>query len=709
MLSGKLRLTDADGTSRELVKDDVFFLPKGWCGRWDVLEPMSKLYVILPALPANLAKGGASVVESYASLLGRVEEGEPPYEGATAITTYAGLVERRGLDVGVWNCEQCGWDETEEYSVDKVMVMLSGKLRLTDADGTSRELVKDDVFFLPKGWCGRWDVLEPMSKLCVTISDDSEDEHHGEASANMWEGILTRMRSTMLQPGVVESVLVLGAGAAGLQCARLLRAKGLNVTILEGRDRIGGRLYTEDGLDIGGHWIHGGGVDDDVEAYSAATIGPEQVNPVRTLCDELGIETKLTDGDSCYIGESEAEVREIAFYSPDGSPMVDDGEAESELWETYERVMDGVHELEEQMVATGQSEGGMSLQDAIDKVVTGLDPPLTDRQKLYLQWHLETEFGGDYAEDATNLSFFHYDGGKTGPYRYFPGGDRILVGGYSVLIEKLAEPVRDCIQLNKVVSCIERPAPGGVRVSCADGTTHTADAAVVTLPLGILQRPEGAAGHVQMLPPLPDWKAHALGRGRMACLNKLFLIFDQCYWPKEQYSFAYINQTPDEFPSMLVNVFPSHGLPILTCLVGGSAGRQMERRALDDNVAWAMRLVRKLFGDVPQPQRAVQTAWDQDPFSYGAYSCAGKGLHADDQVMMAEPVDNLFFAGEHTNPLFWGCVHGAIVSAMREAARITGDESLLPSGLACAKKRDARTKKVKDKKERVQAKAVVAT
>ena len=104
---------------------------------------------------------------------------------------------------------------------------------------------------------------------------------------------------------------------------------------------------------------------------------------------------------------------------------------------------------------------------------------------------------------------------------------------------------------------------------------------------------------------------------------------------------------------MLVNIFPSHGLPILTCMVGGGAGRAMERRPLDENVAWAMTLVRKLFGaSVPEPTKAVQTAWDQDPFSYGAYSCVAAGMRADDVETLAAPVDGkLFFAGEHTNPL----------------------------------------------------------
>ena len=124
-----------------------------------------------------------------------------------------------------------------------------------------------------------------------------------------------------------------------------------------------------------------------------------------------------------------------------------------------------------------------------------------------------------------------------------PGGDRILVGGYSVLIHKMVEIVGpDTIKCDRAVAAIDRSSDG-VAVRCVNGEVFTADAAVITVPLGILKRTAGEAGHVAFSPPLPESKLGAIGRGRMSCLNKLFLIFDECHWPKDQYSFAYINET----------------------------------------------------------------------------------------------------------------------------------------------------------------------
>ena len=57
------------------------------------------------------------------------------------------------------------------------------------------------------------------------------------------------------------NILIIGAGIAGLAAARQLKSSGFQVTVLEGRNRIGGRIYTDRNLglpiDLGASWIHG--------------------------------------------------------------------------------------------------------------------------------------------------------------------------------------------------------------------------------------------------------------------------------------------------------------------------------------------------------------------------------------------------------------------------------------------------------------------
>jgi uncharacterized cupin superfamily protein len=81
---------------------------------------------------------------------------------------FAELVGRKDLKVGVWSCTPCKW-VIDFHEENEVMLLLSGRLRITDADGSAKELVKGDVFFIPRGWSGQWETLETMEKLYVIV------------------------------------------------------------------------------------------------------------------------------------------------------------------------------------------------------------------------------------------------------------------------------------------------------------------------------------------------------------------------------------------------------------------------------------------------------------------------------------------------------------------------------------------------------------
>ena len=89
------------------------------------------------------------------------DSGQPQMSGRILFSTADDSVE-----VGIWACTPGGWSIVDRPDTETVRI-LAGRARLTDAGGTAVELTAGDVLVLPKGWSGRWDILEPVRKLYV--------------------------------------------------------------------------------------------------------------------------------------------------------------------------------------------------------------------------------------------------------------------------------------------------------------------------------------------------------------------------------------------------------------------------------------------------------------------------------------------------------------------------------------------------------------
>jgi hypothetical protein len=164
-------------------------------------------------------------------------------------------------------------------------------------------------------------------------------------------------------------------------------------------------------------------------------------------------------------------------------------------------------------------------------------------------------------------------------------------------------------------------------------------------------------------------------------MNKVVLRYDEPFWPKNQYAWGFVSDKADTQPATVVNLWKTHRQPALAMVVGGDTAAGLESRPAHEVKSWALAVVRAIFKDAAQePHSVTVTAWQNDRFSLGSYSYLPVGATPDDIEAIAEPAHGrIFFAGEATNRHHWACVHGAYVSGLREAARITGDTGLLPS------------------------------
>lgn len=86
-------------------------------------------------------------------------------------TRYAELFARGGVEAGVWTSTPGGWPIENRPDTEVVMI-ISGRATITDADGGATDVVAGDVFVLPRGWSGRWDIIEDVEKLYVTITEE---------------------------------------------------------------------------------------------------------------------------------------------------------------------------------------------------------------------------------------------------------------------------------------------------------------------------------------------------------------------------------------------------------------------------------------------------------------------------------------------------------------------------------------------------------
>jgi monoamine oxidase len=134
-------------------------------------------------------------------------------------------------------------------------------------------------------------------------------------------------------------------------------------------------------------------------------------------------------------------------------------------------------------------------------------------------------------------------------------------------------------------------------------------------------------------------------------------------------------------PTHILNSWRIYRRAELVSLIGGESAHRLEAMTPTDAAAFGMRILREMFGShIPNPLAVRKTVWSRDEFACGANSYIAVGSHPSDLETLAAPVgETLFFAGEATSRNCWATVHGAYLSGLREATRITGDASILPS------------------------------
>ncbi|KAL3645495.1 Lysine-specific histone demethylase 1 2 [Castilleja foliolosa] len=484
-------------------------------------------------------------------------------------------------------------------------------------------------------WLSKWQIKETVSNDYAHLINAAYDFLLGNGYINF--GVFSSLESQISEDTSEASVIIIGAGLAGLSAAKQLRSFGFKVFVIEGRNRPGGRVYTQKMGQNGN--------------YAAVDLGGSVItgihaNPLGVLARQLSIPLHKVR-DNCPL------------YEPDGGPV--DKETDSNVELIFNKLLDKVSQLRGIM---GGFAANISLGSVLETLRQLYAVARSKEERQLLDWHFANlEFSN--AGSLSNLSAAYWD--QDDPYEM--GGDHcFLAGGNWKLIRALCKGVP--IVYDKIVDTI-RYGDEGVEVLAGD-QVFQADMVLCTVPLGVLKKRT-----IKFEPELPEKKLAAIDRLGFGLLNKVAMVFAHNFWGEDLDTFGSLNETSHrrgEF-FLFYSYHTVSGAPVLVALVAGEAAQLFENSDPASSVRRVLSILRGIYCpkgiDVPDPIQSICTRWGSDPLSYGSYSHIKVHSSGNDYDILSESVSSrLFFGGEATTSQYPATMHGAYLSGLREASRI---------------------------------------
>lgn len=439
----------------------------------------------------------------------------------------------------------------------------------------------------------------------------------------------------------MPTVTVIGAGISGVKAAVDLTKAGVKVVMLEGRDRLGGRIKTihphKENLDIhydvGASWLH--------ESLENELFYFSVKNNIPLYYDDGGVQF--------YYGGKplEAEEKSLRVLSDFvGSAKLKAGEEATKAEEENRKAsLPDLKKFSTEWAST------FPLLSNYNKKVL---PQLARVSELLIALPWE--------EIPIEAS-----AGPAGA-----GRDAFVKSGYTSVFNLIYDQIdKNLFELHKETEVVSIGAKGDhTVVGTADGKTYESDYTICTIPAGLLKGIEWKAD-------LPSTLKSTIENAHMGRLSKVIFEFDEVFWPEQlDRMFVLGDETeskglePGNFPAMFVAGNRIWGHPSLITIIGPPTSTHLEQTPEDafKYLEPALKTIAVEGKAVPKPSKIIVTDWQKEKFTQGSYAAISSSEDPGEIInSYIDGAGHIRFAGEHTTLVGEGCVHGAFGSGKREA------------------------------------------
>jgi monoamine oxidase len=418
-------------------------------------------------------------------------------------------------------------------------------------------------------------------------------------------------------------VIILGAGLSGLAAGYKLKQKGYEVTILEARNRIGGRVFSsvidkQDNLimELGAEWVG------------------ESHERIKQFCAEFGL--KLNDHrfeEHLFIGGK---------YNPYKSWTY-----EKEWNDKFKALLDGYRNMNEEQKKE---------MDKMDWWRYLVNNGITEKDLTIRELIDSTDFGESIRVVSADMAAAEY--AESSPANEM---DYKIEGGNSRLTEELSKRIGlENIKTAHKATLITQTG-NTVKVVCDNGSEFSADKLICAIPTFSVNK-------IKWEPALPQEKQNALHSLQYARIIKNGLLFNERFWKDEKFSL--VTDMPGHyFFHTTQNQKSSKG--ILTSYAIGEKAQMLQSMTKENREMFTCQSFPNEFGNVKS--KLISSSgyyWGNDVFSMGAYAIYGKGQWYTLRPALQKPFQNIHFAGEHLAE-WQGFMEGAINSGEDAANEIT--------------------------------------